>query len=190
MRKFLFKIFKRWRRKWYTRLSTLLPEGEANMQHPVLFSGEGRVCIGKNNTFGYHLSEGFFSGYSYVEAREQDAIIQIGDNNHFNNSLTIIAEHGEIRIGDSCLFGTNVSIINSDFHPISAAKRIAKIYDQKSKDVVIGNNVWIGNHASICKGVHIGDNAIIATGSVVFEDVAANTIVKGNPATFYKKIYE
>lgn len=187
MRKLLFEICKRIRRKWYSRLSTLKPEGRANIQHPVLFEGKGRVIIG-SVTFGYFPSNGFFSGYTHIEARNSDAIIRIGNNNHFNNNLTIIAEHGEISIGNDCLVGTNVSIINSDFHPISAAKRHGG--GQKSKFVEIGNNVFIGSNVSICKGVHIGDNAVIANGSVVFDDVKANTIVRGNPATFYKEIYE
>ena len=117
-------------------------------------------------------------------------MIEIGDNNHFNNNLSIVAEHGHIHIGNGCLVGVNVSIINSDFHPINSAKRKAGICDQKSKDVVIGDNVWIGNNVSICKGVHVGDNAIIANGAVVFDDVKENTIVRGNPAVLYKEIYE
>lgn len=188
MRDILFKICKRFRRKWYTRLSTLTPEGRANIQHPVLFEGNGRVILGSNVTFGYFPSPDFFIGYSHIEARESDAIIKIGNNNHFNNHLTIVAEHGEISIGNDCLVGTNVSIINSDFHQISASKRHSEA--PKSKDVKIGNNVFIGSNVSICKGVHIGDNAVIANGSVVFDDVKANTIVRGNPATFYKELYE
>lgn len=56
--------------------------------------------------------------------------------------------------------------------------------------MVIGNNVWLGTNVSICKGVHIGDNAIVANGAVVFEDVRENTIVRGNPAVYYKTIHE
>lgn len=188
MRNLLFKICKRFRRKWYARLSTLKPEGSANIQHPVLFEGKGRVILGTNVTFGYFPSNGSFSGYTHIEARNCDALIRIGNNNHFNNNLTIIADHGEIIIGNDCLVGTNVSIINSDFHPIGASKRHTS--EPKSKDVVIGNNVFIGSNVSICKGVHIGDNAVIANGAVVFDDVKANTIVRGNPAIFYKEIYE
>lgn len=188
MRKMLFKICKRVRRVWYAHLSSLKPEGCANIQQPVLFEGEGRVILGENNTFGFFPSTGYFSGYSHIEARNIDAVIRIGNNNHFNNNLTIIAEHGAVSIGNDCLVGTNVSIINSDFHPISTAKRHGG--GQRSRFVEIGNNVFIGNNVSICKGVHIGDNAVIANGSVVFDDVKANTIVRGNPATFYKEIYE
>lgn len=138
--------------------------------------------------FGYNPSQCLYNGYCNIEARHEDAEIIIGCNNQFNNNLSIVAEHGKIIVGDNCLFGTNVSIINSDFHPISIKDRHS--CTQKSKDVVVGNNVFIGSNVSICKGVTIGDNAVIANGAVVFDDVKANTIVRGNPAIFYKEIYE
>ena len=49
-------------------------------------------------------------------------------------------------------------------------------------DTVIGNDVWIGQNATILPGVHIGDGAIIGAGSVVGRDVAPYTVVVGNPA--------
>lgn len=137
--------------------------------------------------FGYNPSQCLHSGYCHIEARHEDAEIIIGNSNQFNNNLSIVAEQRKIIIGDNCLFGANVSIINSDFHPISATKR--HIEEQKSKDVIIGNNVWLGTNASVCKGVHIGDNAIVANGALVFEDVKENTIVRGNPAVYCKTIY-
>ena len=50
----------------------------------------------------------------------------------------MIADHGKISIGNKCLVGCNVSIINSDFHPIRIADRHTSNYT--CKDVVIGNN--------------------------------------------------
>lgn len=58
----------------------------------------------------------------------------------------------------------------------------------KSKDVIINDNVFIGSKVSIMKGVTIGKNSVIANGSVVFDDVPENSIVRGNPAVFYKKL--
>jgi maltose O-acetyltransferase len=58
---------------------------------------------------------------------------------------------------------------------------------EAAKPITIGNNVWIGGHATICPGVTIGDNAIIGAGSVVTKDVAASAIVGGNPAKPLRK---
>ena len=49
-------------------------------------------------------------------------------------------------------------------------------------DTVIGNDVWIGQNATILPGVHIGDGAIIGANSVIGSDVEPYTIVVGNPA--------
>lgn len=182
------KIVKETRLWWYKNHSTLVPEGRAKYVQLVLFLGKGKIIIGNGNIFGFYPSSQYFNGYCHIEARHEDAWIKIGSNNHFNNNFTIVADHEGVSIGNDCLVGTNVLIINSDFHHLSVAKRHGS--NARSKIVEIGNNVFIGSNVSICKGVHIGDNAVIANGAVVFDDVKANTIVRGNPATFYKEIYE
>jgi maltose O-acetyltransferase len=52
----------------------------------------------------------------------------------------------------------------------------------------IGNDVWISGSSVILPGITIGDNSIVAAGSVVKKDVPANTIVAGNPAKILKSI--
>lgn len=57
-------------------------------------------------------------------------------------------------------------------------------------DTLIGNDVWIGNSATIMPGVKIGDGAIIGANSLVTKDVASYTIVGGNPARLIRKRFE
>ena len=52
--------------------------------------------------------------------------------------------------------------------------------------VIIGNNVWIGDKATILPGVTIGDGAVIAANAVVTKDVPAYSVVGGNPARVIK----
>jgi len=54
-------------------------------------------------------------------------------------------------------------------------------------DTIIGNDVWIGNNATIMPGVKVGDGAIIATNATVVKDVAPYTVVGGNSATEIRK---
>ena len=61
-----------------------------------------------------------------------------------------------------------------------------KSYPYKG-DTVIGNDVWIGYHATIMAGVTIGDGAIIAANSTVTKDVEPYAIVGGNPAAPIRK---
>jgi acetyltransferase-like isoleucine patch superfamily enzyme len=90
----------------------------------------------------------------------------------------------EITIGDSCMFANEAFVTDADWHGI---------YDRslsvgKSAPVIIGNNVWIGDSAMVCKGVTIGDNSIIGAGSIVLKDVPANVVVGGNPAVIVKNL--
>lgn len=57
-------------------------------------------------------------------------------------------------------------------------------------DTVVGNDVWIGQNATILPGVHIGNGAIIGCNSVVASDVPAYTIVAGNPARPIRKRFD
>lgn len=57
-------------------------------------------------------------------------------------------------------------------------------------DTVVGNDVWIGQNSTIMPGVHIGDGAIIAAGSVVTKDVPAYHIAGGNPCRIIRKRFD
>jgi acetyltransferase-like isoleucine patch superfamily enzyme len=57
-----------------------------------------------------------------------------------------------------------------------------------TKKIIVGNNVWIGAKSVILPGVSIGDNAVVAAGSIVNRNVEANALVGGVPARFIKYI--
>ncbi|MEQ9308569.1 MAG: DapH/DapD/GlmU-related protein [Balneolaceae bacterium] len=90
----------------------------------------------------------------------------------------------EVKIGDNCLIGPNVGIYTAghNIHPIDRHK------SGNAKSIIIGNNVWIGGHSVILGGVKVGNNSILAAGSVVTKDVPKNTIYAGNPAKKIKDI--
>ena len=108
--------------------------------------------------------------------------ITIGKN-VFINACCRFQDQGGITIGDGTLIGHNTTIatLNHDFAPHCRA-------NITPMPVFIGKNVWIGSDCTILPGVEIGDGAIIGAGSVVTKNVAANTIVAGNPAKVIKKI--
>ncbi|MCX2717452.1 CatB-related O-acetyltransferase [Helicobacter sp. MIT 21-1697] len=57
-------------------------------------------------------------------------------------------------------------------------------------DTIIGNDVWIGQNATILPGVRIGDGAIIGANAVVASDIAPYSIAVGNPARVIKKRFD
>lgn len=96
----------------------------------------------------------------------------------------------EIRIGDMCLIGANVTIADTDFHAISPSGRR---YNNDPRaiscsPVLIGDNVFLGTGTIVLKGVRIGDNSIIGAGSVVTADIPPNSIAAGNPARVLREI--
>lgn len=88
---------------------------------------------------------------------------------------------GEINIGQDVAISENVSIWDTDAH------QVVKENYSMTKPINIGNHVWIGTNSIILKGVTIGDNSIIAAGSVVNKDVPPNSLVGGNPAKVIKE---
>src|SRR5215468_4837498 len=142
---------------------------------------------------GKHVS--CYAGCSF--AIGENGRCKIGDFTLLNGAL-IMAEE-KIEIGSHCLISWNVGIADSDFHPLEPAQRLidaqalAPFYKDRparpkleTRPVKIGNNVWIGMHAIILKGVTIGENSVVAAGAVVTKSVPANTVVAGNPATVVK----
>ncbi|WP_426983060.1 sugar O-acetyltransferase [Bacillus cabrialesii] len=110
--------------------------------------------------------------------------IHIGDHT-FVNFDCVVLDVCEVRIGRHCLIAPGVHIYTAG-HPLDPIER--KSGQEFGKPVSIGDHVWIGGRAVINPGVTIGDNAVIASGSVVTKDVPANTVVGGNPARMLKEL--
>jgi len=83
-----------------------------------------------------------------------------------------------------------MTITDSDIHPIKPENRSYNNNDADipAKEVIIGNNVWVGADVFICKGVSIGDNSVIGAKSLVTKSIPANSIAAGNPAVVIKAI--
>ncbi len=110
--------------------------------------------------------------------------IEVGEN-FFANYNLVILDGNYVRIGDNVWIAPNVGIYAAG-HPLDAQDRVAGW--EYAFPVTIGNNVWIGGSVSIVGGVTIGDNAVVAAGSVVIRDVPANALVAGNPARVVRRI--
>lgn len=107
-----------------------------------------------------------------------------GNHVYANFNLTLV-DDTDIFIGDRVMIGPNVTIATAG-HPIDPELR--KKVAQYNIPVYIGNNVWIGAHAVILPGVHIGDNTVIGAGSVVTKDIPANVVAVGNPCRVLREM--
>jgi len=145
------------------------------IMQPTIFAGKGKIKFGEQVKIGFYPSPFFYSGSTYLEARNH-----LGNNVFINNNFNVICDKTSVLIGDNVLIGYSVNILDSDFHSVNPINRITENYNVS--EVVIGNNVFIGSCVTILKGVRIGDNSVIAFGSVVTKSFPENVIIAGNPA--------
>lgn len=142
---------------------------------PLVIGSQLKIVLGHNVTIARSTI-----GTSKVF---DQPVLRIGNNSTINYG-SVISVAREVVIGDDCMISGNCLIMDSDDHPLSPSRRLAKepVAPQDVEPVRIGNNVWIGAYAAILKGVTIGDNAVVGAHSVVTRDVPANSVVVGVPA--------
>ena len=109
--------------------------------------------------------------------------IRVGQRVFINQNCTLY-DFAEVRIGDDVMIGPNVSLLSAG-HPVAPSQRRAALV---GKPIVIERNVWIAGGATIIGGVTVGENSVVAAGSVVTKDVPPNTLVGGNPARVIRPI--
>jgi len=111
--------------------------------------------------------------------------IRVGRNVFINQNCTFY-DLGGLDIADDVMIGPNVSIITAG-HPVEPSQRCSVTI---GKPIVIERNVWIAAAATIIGGVTVGENSVVAAGSVVTRNVPPNTLVGGNPARVIRSIGE
>ncbi|MCH5190398.1 MAG: acyltransferase [Oscillospiraceae bacterium] len=107
----------------------------------------------------------------------------IGNNCHFNGMN--ISGSGKVIIGDNFHSGKNIRILTT-FHNFDRGNALPYDDTVYSKDVIIEDNVWLGESVMILGGVTIGEGAVIQAGSVVCKDVPPLALAGGHPAVAFK----
>lgn len=155
--------------------------------HPHQLKGEKFISIGK----GTRLERGvILTAWESHNSQTFTPSITIGENCNINEFNQISACE-KITIGNNLLTGRYVYISDNshgnslyDEQHIHPHKRPLFV----KGPIVIGNNVWICEHACVLSGVTIGDGAIVAANAVVTHDVPSYAIVAGVPAKVIKSM--
>ena len=125
-------------------------------------------------------------------AVDKTGYIEVGNDCYIANASLVSSVR--ISIGSRVMIAGGVTVVDSDFHPLGPAERIAdsialspignreKRPAVVSREVTIGDDVWVGYNATVLKGVSIGAGAVVEPGSVVIRDVPPGVTVAGNPA--------
>ena len=111
--------------------------------------------------------------------------IHVGENFFANYDCTIL-DHGGVYIGDNCMLAPKVCIYTIGHPEEPEGRAVSTAY---CKPVHIGNDVWVGGSAIILPGVTVGNNVIIAAGSIVTKNIPDNVVVGGNPAKIIKELH-
>ena len=108
--------------------------------------------------------------------------IRIGRNVFINHACSFL-DLGGITIEDDVLIGPRVNLVTEN-HPLDPSDRKALIPGR----ILIRKNAWIGAGATILPGITVGENSVVAAGSVVTKDVPDNAVVGGVPAKLIRSL--
>lgn len=167
------------------------PNPNPNTLYPI--EGVTRTCFLKNIITSPQIIVG---DYTYYDDPE--------DIHNFEKNILYLFEfmQDKLIIGKFCQIATGVRfIMNGSNHAMNGIstypfKVFGKSWDIATMDVIskgdtiIGNDVWLGNSATIMQGIKIGHGAIVGTNSLVTKDVPPYAIVGGNPAKPMRKRFD
>lgn len=135
-------------------------------------SGQGKVFLG--NGVRFYGKQNFL----FASIKSELPTIHVGDGTGFGHSVTFDIA-GRMQIGKGCMVASGVMFVDCGGHSIVPELRAAGIPPKESdvRDIVIGDNVWIGTGAFILPGAAIGDNCVIAPNTVVTKRIPPNSLV-------------
>lgn len=107
--------------------------------------------------------------------------LTVGDRVGLSNSTIVCMD--AVSIGEGSLVGGGSRIYDTDFHSLDPDERGRPGNPGvRAAPVILGRRVFVGGHATILKGVEVGDGAVLGAGSVVTRDVPGHEVWAGNPA--------
>lgn len=142
----------------------------------------------RGNRHRIHIGAGTrFNRGGNVWMEDHDGSVAIGKRTVFEDiHIGVTEPYSTVRIGDDCLFAYDIDIRTGDSHAIfdrDTGKRL-----NPAADVIIGNQVWVGAHSILLKGVSIADGSVIGAGSVVTKSIEEQGVVAaGNPAKVIRR---
>ena len=156
------------------------------IRFPIIIRGKKYIDFGSKLTTGEGCR---FEAYNNQKSKKS---LIFGKNIQLNDYVHITAMNNVV-IGDNVLMASKIYISDCS-HGFHSGEEMDSSPEQHPIDrcyniseVVIEDNVWLGEFVSVLPGVTIGKGAIIGSNSVVTKDIPANTIAVGSPAKVIKK---
>ena len=151
----------------------------------------------------YSLNKFFFkrkwrqlnpNNFTNAEDLFDPSCVDVGDYTYGGLHVLTYNKENKLKIGRFCSIAQEVMfVLSADHYTNNISSYPYKVWIMKEKqegiskgNIVIEDDVWIGFRSTILSGVHIGQGAIVAAGSVVTKDVPPYAIVGGMPAKVIK----
>lgn len=150
-----------------------------NRHQPVVSLLPINLWFGEKSTISFGKSVCIGPGVNMIV--KENATLKIGDRTYFTSDLHLEAVKC-IEIGSDCAVSWGATIIDDNHHKV-LPKTLSK---NGAEFVKIGNHVWIGCNVTILKGTEIGENCIVAAGSIAKGKFPPNSLIGGNPAKVIK----
>lgn len=152
--------------------NVLLAEPGVKIEGGIKFQGDNSLVVLSSNKHTYFLNLTLHNNCSFI----------MESDNYLNGTLNVIvSEERHVLIGSGGLYSFGIWIRTADPHLVYDSTTLRRI--NPSKDVLIGDHVWLGQSSFILKGTTIGSGSIVgAMGVVAGKAIPSNTSWAGNPA--------
>jgi acetyltransferase-like isoleucine patch superfamily enzyme len=137
----------------------------------LVIEGPGRVEIGNGVAFDVSWRQP-----TRISTLGPDTIVTIGAGCYINGMEVVAAD--DVVIGPGCIIG-DALIMTTDFHSTARDRRDPQAVVRRGP-VTIGANVWLARRTTVLRAVTIGEDSVIALGTVVSADVPAGSVVVGS----------
>ena len=145
-------------------------------------------ALGKQGvTFGNNVGIGAYSRIILSTSFNHLGEYIIIGNNVGIGEFAYLGGAGGLEIGDDCIIGQFLSC-HPENHNYEDSNTLYRFQGVSRKGIKIGKNCWIGSKVTILDGVTIGNNCVIAAGSVVNKNIPENSVAGGVPAKIIKHI--
>lgn len=150
----------------------------------LIYSFVRRIQIMMLKKRGWVLSDNVMISIHGV--RKIGGKIYCADNVNINAECMLIAS-SDITIGKNSTLAYR-TLLTTNANPNAPYNELCKIYPPIHKEIRIGDNVWVGAGVIVLPGCRIGNNSVIAAGSVVCSDIPDNCMAAGVPAKVKKRL--
>lgn len=159
--------------KWYTS-DILLGYGEVG-----IFDKQNSRSIWELNTGNVIFKGTANIGHGFKLSINNGNVI-FGNNFRISAESTIVSTDASIIFGNNNLLSWDIIVMNSDLHPLFNS---LNEHINPARDIVFGDDIWIGCRATVLKGSHVADGCVIAAGSLVAgKFLNKSSLIGGHPS--------